>query len=148
MMTMNDRLPAQLDTAPFLVVASRGSTRLQMTAGSVLAAAAAAEYWRGLDVGVVDWFLRADLVHPAPVLLFTRRAGETVVHATELMAGKPVSAHAVTCCDTPLHGEAMQPCTPDLAQPCPRCLTTIRLARMFSVPQPQRGVSVGELVSV
>ena len=106
-------------------------------AGSVLAAVTAVEYWRGLGGVAVDWFLRADRVHPRPVLLFTRRAGDAVVHATELVAGKPVSSHAVTCCNTPLREEVMQVCTPDMAKPCPACLTVVRSAGLFSALDPR-----------
>ncbi|MGH3931864.1 MAG: hypothetical protein ACRDTF_18035, partial [Pseudonocardiaceae bacterium] len=98
-MTMHDGLSAELDTDPFLVVASLHGTQMQITAGSVLAAATAVEYWRGLGVAAVDWFLRADLVHPRPVLLFTRGTNDGVVHATELLPGRPVWSHTVTCCN-------------------------------------------------
>lgn len=114
------------DADPFLVVASLHGARLQITAGSPLAAAAAARYWLSLGADPVHWFLREDLRHPRPVLLFTRRAGEQVVHATELVAGKPASSHTATCCDIPLHGELMQVCSPDLATPCPACRTALQ----------------------
>lgn len=130
---MSDVLPAQLDTDPFLVVASLHGSRMQITAGSVLAAATAVEYWRGLGVAAVDWYLRADLVHASPVLLFTRRDSDGVVHATELVAGKPVSSHTVTCCNTPLREEAMRVCAPDMAKPCPACLAVVRSAALFSM---------------
>lgn len=141
-MTMNDGLSADLGTDPFLVVASLHGAHMQITAGSVLAAATAVEYWRGLGGAAVDWFLRADLVHPGPVLLFTRRDGDSVVHATELVAGKPVSSHAVTCCNTPLREEVMQVCTPDMAKPCPACLTAVRSSGLFSALDPQAGLAV------
>ncbi|MGQ0774153.1 MAG: hypothetical protein ACT4NY_07015 [Pseudonocardiales bacterium] len=139
-MTMNDGLPAELDTDPFLVVASLHGTPMQITAGSVLAAATAVEYWRALGVAEVDWFLRADLVHPSPVLLFTRRDSDGVVHATELVAGKSVSSHAVTCCKTPLREEVMRVCTPDMAKPCPACLDAVRSAGLFSALGPRAGL--------
>jgi len=136
-MTMDDGLSADVSTDPFLVVASLHGAHMQITAGSVLAAATAVEYWRALGVAEVDWFLRADLVHPSPVLLFTRQADDGVVHATELVAGKPVSAHAVTCCNTSLREEVMQVCTPDMAKPCPACLIAVRSAGLFSALSPQ-----------
>lgn len=147
-MTTNDGPPAHLDTNPFRVVASLGGVRMQITAGSVLAAAAAAEYWRGLGVTAVDWFLRDEYRHASPVLLFTRQAENGVVHATELMAGKPVSAHTVTCCGTPLHDKAMQLCASDMAQPCPACLAVIRSAELFSALGPQPPITVGDLIAV
>ncbi|MGH3938618.1 MAG: hypothetical protein ACRDTG_08255 [Pseudonocardiaceae bacterium] len=139
---MNDGLSANLDTDPFLVVASLHGAQMQITAGSVLAAATAVEYWRGLGGVEVDWLLRADLVYPNPVLLFTRQAGDAVVHATELIAGKPVSSHTVTCCNTPLRKEAMRVCTPDMAKPCPACLAIVRSARLFSALNPQAELAV------
>ena len=139
-MTMNDEPPSPLDTDLFLVMAGLYGARIQITAGSVLAAEAAAEYWRGLGAVAADWCLRADLVHPRPVLLFTQQSGDEVVHATELVAGKPVSSHPATCCDTPLRWEVMQVCTPDLAKPCPDCLTAIRSARLFTALGPQRRI--------
>lgn len=131
-MTKHDKLSPHPDTDLFLVVASLYGARIQITAGSVLAADAAAQYWRGLGAAAADWYLRGDLVHPRPVLLFTRQAGDNVVHATELVAGKPVSSHAATCCDTPLRWEVMRVCTPDMAKPCPDCLAAIRSAARFS----------------
>lgn len=113
-------------TEPFLVVASLYGARLQITARSPLAAAAAAQYWRSLGAEAVNWWLRADLTHPGPVLLFTQRAGENVVHVTELVAGKPATAHPATCCNTPLRWQLIQVCAPDLAEPCPGCLTALR----------------------
>lgn len=122
------------DADPFLVVASLHDAHLEITVRSALAAAAAAQYWHGLGADPVDWFLRADLAHPRPVLLFTRRAGDDVVHATELVPGKPVSAHPETCCQTSLRWEVMRVCTPDLAKPCPTCLTSIR-SRQIRLPE-------------
>lgn len=142
-MTTNNALPARPATDPFLVVAILHGARIQITAGSVLAATAAAQYWRGLGAVAVDWSLREDQVHLMPVLMFTRRAGDDLVHATELVAGKPASSHAQTCCDIPLRWEALQVCPPDMAQPCPACLTAIRSARRFWAPGPQQWINPG-----
>jgi len=140
-MTTNDLLPARPAPEPFMVVASLHEARLQITARSVLAATAAAEYWRGLGATEVDWFLREDLTHPRPVLLFTRQDGSRVVHATELVVGKPVLSHTTTCCGVPLRWEVMQVRTADLAKPCPACLTAIRSAGLFSAPDSQRRIA-------
>lgn len=108
-----------------MVVAVLHETLLQITAGSALAAAAAAQYWRDTeDVLAVEWFLRDDLVHQRPVLLFTRDR-DGVVHATVLVAGKPVSQHPATCCGTPLRWDVLQVCSADLAEPCPDCRTAL-----------------------
>lgn len=123
-MTTTDQ-PAP-DTDPFLVVASLHGARLQITARSALAAVAAAQYWLSLGVDTVNWFLREDMVHPRPVLLFIQRAGDDVVHVTELVAGEPVSSHTATCCDIPLRWDVMQICAPDMAEPCLTCHTAIR----------------------
>jgi len=150
-MTMNDGLPglpADLNTDPFLVVAWLHGTLLQVTAGGAVEAAAIAEYWRRLDAAAVDWFLRADLEHPKPVLLFTRLADDDVVHATELAAGKPVSSHTVTCCGTALRADVMQVCTPDMAKPCHACLTVVRTAGLFSAARVDlRGSDQARLVA-
>jgi hypothetical protein len=117
---------------PFLVVASLHGQRLQITAGSALAAAAAARYWRELGAEVVDWWLREDLAHDRPVLLLFTHEAADVAHVTELIAGKPVSAHPLTCCERPLRWERLQVCTQEMARPCPDCLTAIRSAGLFS----------------
>jgi hypothetical protein len=58
----------------FMVVGVHLGVRLQITAGSPVAAAAAAQLWRHYhrsEPMTVEWFLRDDLPHPRPVLLFT-----------------------------------------------------------------------------
>lgn len=150
-MTMNDGLPglpSDLNTDPFSVVAWLHGTLLQVTAGGALEAAAIAEYWRRLGAAAVDWFLREDLAHPKPVLLYTRLAGDDLVHATELAIGKPVSSYTVTCCDTVLRADVMRVCAPDMAKPCPACLTAIRSAELFSADRgDRRGSDQARLVA-
>jgi len=114
----------------FVVVGERPGTRLQITARSPVAAAAAAQFWRHdhrLELITVQWSLRDDLSHPRPVLLCTQ-APDRVVHATQLVAGKPASAHPDTCCGLPLdwETETVRVCWPEDGPPCPTCLTTFK----------------------
>lgn len=62
----------------------RGTARLEITVGS----AVAAWYWQSSGL-LAGWFLRGDVIHEHPMLLFTR-ADDGTVHATSLVPGKPV----------------------------------------------------------
>jgi hypothetical protein len=111
----------------FVVVGVRRGVRLEITARSPMAAAAAADLWRHYhhpEPMTVDWFLRADLPHAQPVWLFTH-GSDAVVHATELIAGKPAASHPETCCGLALDwdAEAARVCWPDDGPPCPACLS-------------------------
>ncbi|MGH8571044.1 MAG: hypothetical protein ACREX8_00510 [Gammaproteobacteria bacterium] len=119
------------DTDPFAVVGRIDGHRLQITAATAQAAAAAAEYWRtDYPEATVDWFLRDDLAHDQPVLLLVRwrrgvpGIGETqrVVHAIPLVPGKAVDAHASAYCDTTLQLDLMEICNPGTGVPCEQCL--------------------------
>jgi hypothetical protein len=77
---LRGRWPGNPDHGPFLVVASQHGKRLQITAGSALAAAAAAQYWRDHGLDEADWLLRDDVRHHRPVLLFTRHQAGAPAH--------------------------------------------------------------------
>ena len=114
----------------FVVVGVAPGLRLQITAGSPVAAAAVARLWEHdhrRESMTVGWSLREDLPHPRPVLLYTQTP-DRVVHATTLVAGKPASAHPETCCGLPLAWETgtVRVCWPEDGPPCPTCLTAIR----------------------
>lgn len=102
---------------PFMVVGLSGTTRLEITVGSAAAAAAAAWYWQGSGLPA-EWYLRGDVIHERPVLLFTQ-ADDGTVHATPLVPGRPVSSHLLTSCGAQL--EPARACSQLLAAPCAGC---------------------------
>jgi len=131
-----ERIPRTTAAGPdevgdlFVVVGVSPGMRLLITAGSPVAAAAAAQLWQHdprLEPMTVSWSLRENLSHLGPVLLFTQTP-DRVVHATVLVAGMPASEHLDTCCGRSLDWETgtVRVCWAEDGPPCPACLTAIR----------------------
>lgn len=123
------------DTDRFAVVGRLGSRRLQITAATPQAAAAAADFWRTRYSGVTaTWFLRDDLPQDRLILLLVRWRleflgnGERAVHAIPLVPGIPADAHPISYCHRTLPLTFMEICDFGRGTPCAECLRLAALA--------------------